>query len=78
MMATESVKFEMSFAKDQVIPQVYQIAKDLPITIKFTFGLISIWCLLKIFNSFRIYYSHRLVSIYRRSDRFYPELTGKI
>jgi hypothetical protein len=77
-MAAESVKFEMSFAKDQVIPQLYQIAKYLPIAIKFTFGLISIWCLLKIFNSLHIYYSHPLVSIHRRSDRFYPELTGKI
>lgn len=78
MMVAESVKFEMSFAKDQVVPQLYQITKDLPIGIKFAFGLISIWCLLRIFNLLRIYYSHRLVSIYRRSDRFYPKLTGKI
>ena len=54
VMAAESVKFEMSFVKDQVIPQLYQIAKYLPIAIKFTFGLISIWCLLKIFNSLHI------------------------
>jgi hypothetical protein len=67
----------MSFAKDEVIPQLYQFTKDLPVGIKFALGLLFIWRLLKIFNSFRISPSYRIVSVYRRSRSILPKANSQ-
>jgi hypothetical protein len=67
----------MSFAKDEVIPQLYQFTKDLPVGIKLTLGLLLIWRLLKIFNSFRISSPHWIVSLYLRSRSILPKANSQ-